>query len=184
MSEAKDRAFELVYRRSYPKMFNFARRLCNNNDQAEDVTQEAFMRAYLAFDSCQSEAKLDNWLMRIVHNVFVDTKRKERRRIQAINESSFADEGGLEQFADPARLIEEALTGGTTNPALEAALQDLEPRAMELLQLAYVEDLPHAEIGKRLGVRTGAARSRVHRLCVHLKRAISVNNLSGGCPAT
>ena len=183
MSETKDRYFEQVYKQSYPKMFNFARRLCNNSDQAEDVTQEAFMRAYLAFDTCTSEAKLDNWLMRIVHNVFVDTKRKERRRIQAISESCFADEGGLEQFPDPQKIVEDLLTQGANNPALEAALSGLEPQAQELLRLAYVEKLPHAEIGKRLGVRTGAARSRVHRLCVHLKRVISVNNLSGGCPA-
>lgn len=183
MSETKDRYFEQVYRRSYPKMFNFAKRLCNNSDQAEDVTQEAFMRAYLAFDTCHSEAKLDNWLMRIVHNVFVDTKRKERRRIQTLSESCFAEEGGLEQFADPHKLVEDVLAQGINNPALEAALSSLEPQARELLRLAYVEKLPHAEIGKRLGVRTGAARSRVHRLCVHLKRVISVNNFSGGCPA-
>lgn len=184
MSETKDRSFEQVYRQSYPKVFNFARRLCNNNDQAEDVTQEAFLRAYMAFDSCKSEAKLDNWLMRIVHNVFVDTKRKERRRIQAISESCFADEGGLEQFADPHQIVEDFLAGGTSIPELEAAVMNLEPRAKELLRLAYVEDLPHSEIGERLGVRTGAARSRVHRLCVHLKRALSVSNISGGCPAT
>ncbi len=183
MIETKDRYFEQVYKRSYPKMFNFAKRLCNNSDQAEDVTQEAFMRAYMAFDTCQSEAKLDNWLMRIVHNVFVDTKRKEHRRIQALSESFFADEGGLEQFADPKKTIDDLLTMGAENPALEAAISSLEPQAKELLRLAYIEKLPHAEIGKRLGVRTGAARSRVHRLCVHLKRVMSVNNLSGGCPA-
>lgn len=172
MNNSKDRHFDQIYRQSYRKIFNFAKRLCNNADQAEDVTQEAFLRAYAAFDTCNSEGKVENWLMRIVHNVFLDSKRKERRRIQALSESCFADEGGLEQFADPNHTIEDIMTAGPNDPVLEEVISSLEPQARELLRLAYVEKLPHAEIGKRLGVRTGAARSRVHRLCVHIKRAI------------
>jgi RNA polymerase sigma-70 factor (ECF subfamily) len=179
MSQTKDKYFEQVYKQSYRKMFNFAKRLCNNADQAEDVTQEAFVRAYAAFDTCHADGKIENWLMRIVHNVFVDSKRKEKRRIMAYSESFFADEGGLEQFADPQKSIEDILAGGTTDPILEEAIASLEPQARELLRLAYVERLPHAEIGKMLGVRTGAARSRVHRLCVQLKRAINLKQFKG-----
>src|SRR4051812_48960286 len=95
----KDLYFENMYRESYRKIFNFAKRLCGNYDQAEDLTQEAFMRAYSAIDTHHSGGKVDNWLMRIVYNLFLDSRRRASRRVKEVNETRLDDEG-MEQFSD------------------------------------------------------------------------------------
>lgn len=177
MSTNKDQTFDEVYKRSYRKVLNFAKRLCNNSELAEDVTQESFLRAYAAFDTCREDARIEKWLMRIVHNVFVDTKRREKRRICAISESFFPDDGFLDQVADTKQTIEEILTGNNCDPVVAQIIASLKPQSRELLYMVYVDQLPHEEIGRRLGVGTGATRSRVHRLGLHLKRAILIQKL-------
>ena len=177
MQDKKQHCFEQVYRQSYRKVFNFAKRLCNNSELAEDVTQETFLRAYAAFDTCRDDTRIEKWLMRIVHNVFVDTKRREKRRITAVSESFFTEDGFLDQVADTHQTIEEILTGNNCDPVVAQVVASLKPQSKELLRLVYVEQMPHEEIGRLLGVGTGATRSRVHRLCIHLKRAILIQRL-------
>ena len=177
MKETREHCFEQVYKQSYRKVFNFAKRLCGNTELAEDVTQEAFLRAYAAFDTCREDTRIERWLMKIVHNIFVDTKRREKRRISAVSESFFLEDGFLDQIADTHETIEEILTGNNCDPVVAQIIASLKPQSRELLRLVYVEQMPHEEIGKLLGVGTGATRSRVHRLCVHLKRAILIQKL-------
>jgi RNA polymerase sigma-70 factor (ECF subfamily) len=174
MQKSKQHCFEQVYKRSYQKVFNFAKRLCNNADLAEDVTQEAFVRAYNAFDTCREDARIEQWLLRIVHNVFVDTKRREKRRVYTYSETAFSEGGYLDQVADTERTIEQILAGNDCDPVVAAIVAALKPESQELLRMVYVEQMPHEEIGKVLGVGTGATRSRIHRLCVQLKRAILI----------
>ena len=177
MKENREQYFEEVYKQSYRKVFNFAKRLCDNAELAEDVTQESFLRAYAAFDTCREDARIERWLMKIVHNVFVDTKRREKRRISTLSESFFLEDGYLDQVADTQLTIEEILTGSNCDPVVAQIIASLKPQSRELLRMVYVEQLPHEEIGKILGVGTGATRSRVHRLCVQLKRAILIQKL-------
>ena len=177
MKENKEQYFEEVYRQSYPRVFNYAKRLCNNSDLAEDVTQEAFLKAFTAFDSCREDARIEKWLLKIVHNVFVDKKRREKRRITEVSESFFPDDGFLDQVADSRESIEDILTGNKCDPVVSQIIKSLSPQSQELLYMVYVDQLPHKEIGERLGVGTGATRSRVHRLCIHLKRAILIQKL-------
>lgn len=177
MQDKKQHCFEQVHKKSYRKVFNFAKRLSGNAELAEDVTQETFLRAFVAFDTCRDDDRIEKWLMRIVHNVFVDTKRREKRRICAVSESFFPDESFLDQIADSEQTIEEILLGNNCDPVVAQVIASLKPQSRELLRLVYVEQMPHEEIGKLLGVGTGATRSRVHRLCIHLKRAILIQKL-------
>jgi RNA polymerase sigma-70 factor, ECF subfamily len=177
MKNKNQACFEQVYKQSYRKVFNFAKRLCNNSELAEDVTQETFLRAFAAFDTCRDDARIEKWLMRIVHNVFVDTKRREKRRVTTMSESYFLEESFLEQVADTHQTIEEILAGHDCDPVVAQVIASLRPQSRELLRLVYVEQMPHEEIGKLLGVGTGATRSRVHRLCLQLKKAIQIQRL-------
>ena len=177
MEETRKDCFEHVYKQSYRKVFNFAKRLCKNAELAEDVTQETFLRAYAAFDTCRADTRIERWLMRIVYNVFVDTKRREKRRVSVISESNFIEDGFLDQIADTQQNIEEILTGQNCDPVVAQIIDSLNPQSKELLYMVYVDQMPHEEIGKILGVGTGTTRSRVHRLCHQLKRAILVQKL-------
>ena len=171
METNKDLYFENIYRQSYRKIFNFARRLCGNHDQAEDITQEAFMRAYSAIDTQSSGSKVDNWLMRIVYNIFLDSKRRARRRVREINESRLEEEG-MDQFSDSRDSIEEILVRSSSDSPVMKVIDTLDSQAKDLLHMAYVERLTHQEIADKIGVRVGTARSRIHRICMQIRRRV------------
>ena len=173
MELTKDSYFENMYRDYYRKVFNFARRLCGNHDQAEDLTQEAFMRAYSAMDTQSSGGKVDNWLMRIVYNLFLDSRRRASRRVKEINETRL-DDDGLDQFSDTRQNIEDILVRNTYDSPVMKVIESLSQDEKELLKMAYIDRLPHDEIGRILGVRTGTARSRIHRLCQQIRRTTMV----------
>ena len=97
-------------------------------------------------------------------------RRKPQRRDDHVD-------GFLDQVADTKQTIEEVLTGNNCDPVVAQIIASLKPQSRELLYMVYVDQLPHEEIGRRLGVGTGATRSRVHRLCQHLKRAILIQKL-------
>lgn len=171
MEPKKEIQFNEVYQAFFPKMVRFAGQLCKNKDEAEDVTQEAFVKAYRHFEHCEDGPGVKNWLMRIVYNTFLDHRRKQQRRVV---EASYAthEDFGMDDFADPSSNAEQILLGEVMDPILTEAILQLDESAQELLKMAYVEQLSHGEIGQRLGIRAEVCRSRVHRLCVHLRKQI------------
>jgi RNA polymerase sigma-70 factor (ECF subfamily) len=169
MEKSKDLYFDSIYRQSYRKVFNFARRLCGNHDQAEDLTQEAFVRAYRAIDLCNSGGKVDNWLMRIVYNLFLDARRRDSRRVKEIGEG-FLDDDGMDQFSDFTSPVEHIVNQNSPDINLTRVLNSLDSNSRELLVMAFVENLPHRDIAERLGVKPGTINSRIHRLCAQLRR--------------
>ena len=169
MEMTKDLYFENIYRQSYRKIFNFARKLCGNHDQAEDLTQEAFFRAYRAIDMGNSGGKVDNWLMRIVYNLFLDSRRHDSRRVKEVGEG-LLDEEGMDQFIDKSFSFETIVDDQSPNKELAKILASLDQESRELLRLAFVENLPHRAIAAQLGVKPGTVNSRVHRLCARIRR--------------
>ena len=169
VEKSKDLYFENMYRQSYRKIFNFARKLCCNHDQAEDLTQEAFVRAYRALDLGNSGGRVDNWLMRIVYNLFLDARRRDSRRVKEIGEG-FLDEDGMDQFSDIRTPLDQILDTHSPDTNLLRIMTSLDQSSRELLTLAFVENLPHRDIADRLGVKPGTINSRIHRLCAQLRR--------------
>lgn len=170
MSNTRDAYFENMYNQSYQQVHIFARRLCGNYDQAEDLTQETFVRAYNSTGLSTSGGNVDSWLKRIVYNLFLDSKRRDSRRIREVSETTL-DENGMDQFSDSRMSAEETLTSEMPNPVLARAIDSLDTEGQELLRLAFVERMPHQQIAQRLGIKTGTARSRIHRLCLQLRHA-------------
>ena len=169
MEKSKDLYFENIYRQSYRKIFNFARKLCGNHDQAEDLTQEAFVRAYRAIDLGNSGGRVDNWLMRIVYNLFLDARRRDSRRVKEVGEG-LLDEEGMDQFSDFTSPVEQVLNMHSPDANLARIMNSLDHNSRELLNLAFVENLPHRDIAERLGVKPGTINSRIHRLCAQIRR--------------
>ena len=178
MEMTKDLYFENIYRQSYSKIFNFARKLCGNHERAEDLTQEAFFRAYRAIDMSNSDGKVDNWLMRIVYNLFLDTRRHDSRRVKEVGEG-LLDEEGMSQFADSNLFLESILDEYSPNRELSSLLASLDQDSRELLRMAFVENLPHRDIAEHLGVKPGTINSRVHRLCSRIRKQSMVKRVMG-----
>jgi RNA polymerase sigma-70 factor (ECF subfamily) len=170
-----NQSFESIYRRTYSTIYRFAKRLCRSSEDAEDVTQEAFARAYNAIGSFKHDRPIENWLIRIAHNTFLDLKRKERRRPQTIRESALTDDRGLDTVVDPEPTVDKFLERTELSPSVREALDQLDPESRQLIYLAHIEQMPYAEIAAHLGLKLATVRSRLHRACRRVRQNALIN---------
>ncbi|MEE6137489.1 RNA polymerase sigma factor SigE [Mycobacterium sp. 050128] len=146
---------ELV-RQHADRVYRLAYRLSGNQQDAEDLTQETFIRVFRSVQNYQP-GTFEGWLHRITTNLFLDmVRRRARIRMEALPEDYDrvpADEPNPEQIYHDARL----------GPDLQAALDSLPPEFRAAVVLCDIEGLSYEEIGATLGVKLGTVRSRIHR---------------------
>lgn len=154
--------------RTHKKVYNLAYRLSMNKQDAEDLTQEAFFRAYRSFADYEGDRPFENWILRIVTRLFLDLKRARRRRVQtssydAPKRALGSDDQLYIEPADPNSNTESLLFEGTLSEELQDAISQLKPEHRTLVILADVEQMPYGEIAEMLNVPIGTVRSRLHR---------------------
>ena len=146
---------ELV-RQHADRVYRLAYRLSGNQHDAEDLTQETFIRVFRSVQNYQP-GTFEGWLHRITTNLFLDmVRRRGRVRMEALPEDYDrvpADEPNPEQIYHDSRL----------GPDLQAALDSLAPEFRAAVVLCDIEGLSYEEIGATLGVKLGTVRSRIHR---------------------
>ncbi|MGK2882883.1 MAG: RNA polymerase sigma factor SigE [Mycobacterium sp.] len=146
---------ELV-RQHADRVYRLAYRLSGSQQDAEDLTQETFIRVFRSVQNYQP-GTFEGWLHRITTNLFLDmVRRRGRIRMEALPEDYDrvpADEPNPEQIYHDSRL----------GPDLQAALDSLAPEFRAAVVLCDVEGLSYEEIGATLGVKLGTVRSRIHR---------------------
>lgn len=157
------RAFERIVMRHGPLALRVARRLAPDRHSAEDIAQEALVRAWTrAGDFDASRARFTTWLYRIVVNLVIDLRRRSRQ-------------GRLpEHFdaADPAPAAEDGLELEERHAALWNARQSLPLRQRAALTLVYDEGLSGAEAAEVLGVSTKAVERLLARARAHLRECL------------
>lgn len=149
-------AWEDIVREHGDRVYRLAYRLSGNQHDAEDITQEAFIRVFRSLDSFQP-GSFEGWLHRITTNVFLDmVRRRQRIRMESLPEET-------DRIAGREPSPEAAFDAANLDPDLQAALDDLLPDFRAALVLCDVECLSYEEIGQTLGVKLGTVRSRIHR---------------------
>lgn len=176
-SKASDSRFKELAEASYKKVFNLAYRLAGNRSDAEDLTQEAFYRAYRKFDSFEGDKPFENWIFRIVTRLFLDLRRSRSRRVQTYSydapiRSDAHDDGVTFDSADDRPNPEEALMDSTLSPEMEMGLSKLPAEQRQLIWMADVEGIPYNEIAVAIKAPVGTVRSRLHRAHKHLRKII------------
>jgi RNA polymerase sigma-70 factor, ECF subfamily len=146
---------ELV-RQHADRVYRLAYRLSGNQHDAEDLTQETFIRVFRSVQNYQP-GTFEGWLHRITTNLFLDmVRRRGRVRMEALPEDYDrvpADQPNPEEIYHDSRL----------GPDLQAALDSLPPEFRAAVVLCDIEGLSYEEIGATLGVKLGTVRSRIHR---------------------
>ncbi|RYG27763.1 sigma-70 family RNA polymerase sigma factor, partial [bacterium] len=168
MSESEERRFNELMEATGRKVYNMAFRLAGNRPDAEDLTQEAFFRAYRSFKDYEGDRPFENWIFRIVTRLYLDLLRNRRRRISAVSYDApihrdAGEDGVYFEVADDGPTPESSLMDNTLSEDLQVALGRLTDGQRELIQLADVQGVPYAEIAERLGTPVGTIRSRLHR---------------------
>lgn len=153
---------------SYKKVYNMAFRLSGNRADAEDLTQEAFYRAYRSFGDYEGDRPFENWIFRIVTRLFLDLLRSRRRRVKAVSyDAPLSREGGDDnlyfEMADDRPTAEQELMRGSLSEEMQSAIDSLTPEQRMLVILADVENVPYKDIAEMLQKPVGTIRSRLHR---------------------
>ena len=163
-------AFRLLVEQHSRRAFQLAYRMTGNQQDAEDVVQESFIRAYRQLSRFEARAHFATWLHRIVANCSVDLIRSRRSRHD--RQASMDDIAPVEQpqseLPDPERLAESARIGQT----VATAMADLTPLERAAFTLRHYEGRSIAEIGKTLGLGTSATKHSVFRAVRKLRTAL------------
>lgn len=138
------------------RVYRLAFRLAGNQHDAEDLTQETFIRVFRSLSEYRP-GTFEGWLHRITTNLFLDmVRRRAKIRMEALPDDSERVPGST---PDPGRVYDDA----HLDPDLQAALDALAPEFRAAVVLCDVEGLSYEEIGATLGVKLGTVRSRIHR---------------------
>lgn len=150
------RAFADLVRRYQDPIFRFVLRLTGSRDEAMDLTQDAFMKAWQALPGWRPEARFRTWLYRIAHNAAIDVLRRR----QVVGFEPLGDESDV---ADGAPGPEGHLHTRQRYALLEAALRRLPVAHREVLLLREIDGLSYAEIAAALVINEGTVKSRIAR---------------------
>jgi RNA polymerase sigma-70 factor, ECF subfamily len=163
LSKSGDRsAYETLYRRHVRGVYGLARRLVGTAEDAEDLTEETFVRAWSRLGSLRDGGAFRTWLFRIAVRQAQDLRK--RRNLPT---TDLANAGPVEAQAEG-----RVLTGERAE-AVQAAVETLSPEHRDVVKLFYRDEMPVEEIGRLLGVPKGTVVSRLSRARAALKEALA-----------
>ena len=166
-------AFETLVREYEKNVYNIALRMVNNSEDASDMTQEAFIKAYNSLPNFRGDSKFSVWLYRIVSNVCLDFLRSKSRK-PTLSLSMEDDDGEETQLdiADESQSPELLLERSLTRDAVRRGLDALPPDYRQILLLREIQGLSYDEISLALDLEVGTVKSRIFRarkkLCAFL----------------
>lgn len=152
------RAFEELVRRTHTDLHNLARRLVTDPDDARDVVQDAYLRAFRSIRKFRGDSEFSTWMYRITANCAATHLGKRRR-----NRHDDLDEEVSVIDADPHNDPEARADAMLLRRQLDAAIAELPPKLRAVVVLRDLYDLGHAEIARELGISESAAKVRLHR---------------------
>ena len=151
-------AFDELVRRTFVDTFTLARRLTGNEEDARDVVQDAYLRAWRGIGKFRGEAQFSTWMYRITANAAATHVRKRRRhRTEPIDETF--EPADTRSEAQPASQAESA----DSLERIARAVDELPPKLRSLVVLKDVYGLSHEAIAEELGISVPAAKVRLHR---------------------
>jgi len=159
-------AFEQTFLPYLDVAYNLARWIVANNQDAEDMVQEAFLRAFKYFDGFHGD-NARAWLLAIVRNVCYTWLRKNRSELfnTSLEEDLFDDESDV---ANPENLLQHYLNQNL----VQRVLKDLPLEFREIIILRELEELSYKEIAQVAGIPLGTVMSRLARAHQHLKESL------------
>ena len=166
-------AFEDLVTEHEKGVYAIAQRMTGNAEDAADMTQETFIKAYNSLSSFRGDSKFSVWLYRIATNVCLDFLRSRSRK-PTVSPSVEDDDGEETQMdiADESQSPEQLLERGLTRDAVRRGLKSLSPEYRQILLLREIQGLSYEEIAEALVLEVGTVKSRIFRarkrLCAFL----------------
>ena len=160
--------FDNLVTRYHKQAYNIAYRLTGNHADAEDLTQEAFLRAFRFFGHYRRDLPFENWLFRIMSNLFVDDlRRRPKAKIYSLDTpvggEMNGDSNAYLEIPDSRDNPERVVLHEELDEQIQKALATLPPDFRMTVILADIEGMSYEEISETMHCSLGTVRSRLHR---------------------
>jgi RNA polymerase sigma-70 factor (ECF subfamily) len=162
-------AWESIVRLYRRKVFNVAYKFVGRHDQAEDLTQDVFLKLYKSLDTFDRRANFQTWLISVSRNLCIDHYRAVRKERETINRD--VDPADFAPAAPDAR-ADSQLEHRDRVKLLRRALDKLAPTLRTAVMLRDIQELTYQEIADRLHLPEGTVKSRINRGRTELARQI------------
>ncbi len=172
-------AWEELVQRFHRRVYNICYRFTGSADDADDLTQEVFIKMYRTLNAYDLErGAFMTWMATLARNLLVDHFRKSKgdRLTDSIDAAPVADEDGQtlgEHLQDPGLGPQSRVESGETQRIVQHALQKLSPDLREAVILRDLQDMDYREIAIALKVPEGTVKSRINRGRTELARLLS-----------
>ena len=156
-------AFAQIVDAHEKQVYNLALRTLQNPEDAQDITQEVFLKVYSDIGSFRGDSRLSVWLYRVTYNLCIDLLRKQKRRPTV--SLTYETEDGEEEmdFPDTRYTPETELERRELQSAVQDALAQLSEEHRRILLMREFEDFSYTEIARLLGIQEGTVKSRIAR---------------------
>ncbi len=158
------------------QVYNLCLRMTGHPEDAQDLAQEAFIKAWRGLRFYKFESSFSTWLYRLASNVCIDFLRQQKRRAADSLTVTGEDGGDTElEIPDSAPMPEQQVTAREEQAQIAAALRQLDEEFRLVLTLRVVEDLSYEEIGAVMDLKPGTVKSRIARARTKLKKILLQN---------
>ena len=155
--------FEKLVTAYEKNVYNLALRMVGDPEDAADMTQETFIKAYRALSSFRGDSKFSSWLYRIASNVCLDFLRSRSRHPQVSLSTVDEDDRATFELPDMRQNPEEQLMKKLGMEAVRRGLEQLPEQQRQILVLRELGGLSYAELAQTLGLEEGTVKSRIFR---------------------
>jgi RNA polymerase sigma-70 factor (ECF subfamily) len=174
-------AWDAIVRQYWRKVFNVAYKFVGKHDEAEDLTQDIFLKVYKSLDTFDRRANFQTWLISVSRNLCIDHYRSVRKERETIDRDVDAGElAPASSDTGPYAALEHA----DRRALLRRALDALPPTLRSAVLLRDIQELSYQEIAAQLGLPEGTVKSRINRGRLELARQIAQIQASNDVPRT
>ena len=178
-------AFETLMLQYRTPVYNLCYRMLGDTEDAADMTQETFLKAWKHLGSFRMQSAFSTWLYRLAGNSCLDLLRSKKRRptISLVQEDEDGEQVTLDP-ADPSPLPDELLIKKEEQRILQDALMSLDEQQRIILTLRVIKDLSYDDIASILQIKSGTVKSRLARARENLRKKVLQSGNNSHSPSS
>jgi RNA polymerase sigma-70 factor (ECF subfamily) len=168
--------YDVLVGRFKARLFNYLFRLTGNRDEAEEIAQEAFVKAYIHADKYKTIARFSTWLYTIATNLVRNRLRSRSRTPKIVSlwtRSAESDEERTLDIEDTRRSPDEVINDAELGEIINRAIQRIPAKYRESFVLREINELSYEEIAAVTGLKLGTVRSRINRARNHFRQVVA-----------
>ena len=167
-----EKAYRELIEMYQPRIYSLALRMVRRAEDAQDVTQETFIRMFRALDRYDTQRPFAAWLFSIAARLSIDNLRRRKLQPLPLTQRGHDDEEYTLEIVDPAPLPDEAAARSEEEARTRVLIDSLPPHYRIVVLLRHQQDLSYEEISETLHLPLGTVKARIHRARALLKERI------------